>query len=337
MSAAQDRLATELRAAARELGFDAVGFAPAGDLPPVHHQRYVEFIRRGMHGDMSYLARHAAARRRVDGPEILAGAETVVCVALRYGPRTANEERPAGLARWIARYARGRDYHEVMGERLAALVATIERLAPGERARPLCDTAPVLERAWAARAGLGFVGKNGMLIVPGVGSLVVLGEVVTTLRLTASTLGPVPGCGDCDACLQACPSGALVEPYVLEPRRCLSYQTIECRTEPTPEQAAAVTEQLFGCDRCQLACPHNAATAGAGPPDDAFRPLRRWQGVDLPDLLDLDRAGWRALSRGTALSRLELGALQRNAVVLAAAAARRGDPAASQLLAVAAR
>src|SRR4029077_11713930 len=154
----------------------------------------------------------------------LPGAKSVVCLARRYQRPPGQENGDSETARAIARYARGRDYHGFLRQRIRRLASFIRSLGPpGDppRARPLCDDAPVLERAWAARAGLGFVGKNGLLIVPGVGSMVLLGEVVTTLRLGADP--PIAErCGSCARCLAACPTEAFVAPFVLDPRRCIS-------------------------------------------------------------------------------------------------------------------
>jgi epoxyqueuosine reductase len=219
-----------------------------------------------------------------------------------------------------------------MGERLRELAASLRSFGPAVRARPLCDTAPVLERAWAVQAGLGFVGKNGMLITPSSGSFVVLGEVVTTLELPATAPSASVGCGTCDACLRACPTGALVEPYVLDPRRCLSYVTIECRLDPAPETAAVVTDQLFGCDHCQRACPFNHPPPSPPAPAEPFRVLPRWQSLELAELVELTDDRWQALAAGTALSRLSAAALARNAVVVAAARWRRGEPKGREIL-----
>lgn len=178
---------------AKRLGFDAVGVGRA-DLPlDADFDRYEAFVDDGMHGGMSWLAASREARRQLDSDHILLGAKSVICVARRYG-RTDEEERAdPELARSIARYARGRDYHNGLRKKLRKIAKLVRTLGTPEepaQARPMCDDAPVLERAWAARAGLGFVGKNGLIIVPGVGSLVLLGEVVTTLALEPDP--PIP-------------------------------------------------------------------------------------------------------------------------------------------------
>jgi epoxyqueuosine reductase len=189
----------------------------------------------------------------------------------------------------------------------------------------LCDEEPVLERAWAARAGLGFVGKNGMLIVPGVGSMVLLGEVVTTLELEPGE-PMTERCGACTRCLDACPTGAFPAPFVLDARRCVSYLTIEQKTAIDPELRPGVGQHLFGCDDCQTVCPFNAGMGARAPltdeDGDPFAPLERWSRVRLEDLLSLDDAAWRVVSEGTPLKRAgRLGVARNAAIVLG----NRGD------------
>jgi len=306
-------LSERIKSKARALGFDAVGVAPAA--PPLErdHERYREFIGRGFHGEMDWLGRDAEVRRRVDTEEILAGARSVICVARSYA--RADEARDRGIAPLVARYARGRDYHNGLRKKLRQLAAFVRTLGEGAEARPLCDDAPILERAWAARAGLGFVGKNGMLIVPGQGSLLLLGEVITTLALDADT-PMAERCGSCTRCIDACPTGAIVSPFVLEARRCVSYLTIELRSPIPGELRAGVGEHLFGCDDCQTVCPFNAAPHPRDP--RPFEPLERWSTARLLDLLSLEGGGpaWAALSEGTPLRRATAEGLARNAAIV---------------------
>lgn len=269
-----------IHAKAVDLGFDACAVACAH--VPLHEDfaHYEAFIDDGMHGPMQYLARHREVRRSIDGAPILQGARSVICVAQRY----AVAPETSGVSAHIARYARGRDYHGHMRRRLELLAQFVESLQPGVRARALCDTAPVLERAWAARAGLGFVGKNGMLIVPGLGSYTLLGEVVTTLQLAADH--PQPSrCGACDSCLKACPTRALVRPHVLDARRCIGCLTIETRGRYDPCWEALVGTRLFGCDACQEVCPHNGSRRAFIGPGSPYDPLPLWTRSSLADLL----------------------------------------------------
>jgi len=327
-------------AAARALGFDAVGIARAG--PDVKLDRdfrsYEAFVRAGMSGEMQWLSdpERGAVRERLDGDGVLRGARSVVCVARRYGGDAGAGgagETAEGIAPLVARYARGRDYHRFLRRRIRRLASFVRSLGTPDqpvRARPLCDEEPVLERAWAARAGLGFVGKNGMLIVPGLGSMVLLGEVVTTLALDETSFAPqTERCGACTRCLDACPTSAFARPFVLDPRQCISYLTIEHKTSIVPDLRGKMGDHLFGCDDCQTVCPFNAGEGARGPlsgvDGNPFAPLERWSRLRLQDLLSLDEASWRVLSEGTPLRRAGRIGLARNAAI---ALGNRRDPSA---------
>ncbi|XYH92533.1 tRNA epoxyqueuosine(34) reductase QueG [Sorangium sp. So ce1128] len=315
-----DRL---VREQAFALGFDVVGVARADEPLGVEHARYLEFIERGMHGEMGYLAEYSEQRRRLDTSAILEGARSVVCVGRRYARPKESEGRDPSLAQSVARYARGQDYHNHLKRRLRRLASFIRSLAPSVLARPLCDVEPVMERAWAARAGIGFVGKNGLLITPGQGSYQLLGEVVTTLPLVPDV--PIAErCGSCTRCLDACPTQAFDAPFVLDPRRCVAYLTIEQRSEPAEELRPSMGEHLFGCDVCQEVCPFNRT---APPPLERtapFHPLARWEARDVDDLASLDEQEFDALTVGTPLRRARRGGLARNATIVAANRLARG-------------
>jgi epoxyqueuosine reductase len=260
---------------------------------------------------MDYLAR--TRRERADPAALLPGCRAVVAVALAYGPREDD-------ASWtgVSRYARGADYHDLMRPRLAA-VADCLREAGGRdvATRVAVDTSAVLERDLAARAGLGWIGKNTNLITPGAGSYYFIGIVLTTATLVPD--GPLPDhCGTCTACLDACPTGAFVEPWVLDARRCLSYLTIEHRGDVADEWKPAMREWLFGCDVCQEVCPWNRKAPPAREP--ALAPA-----APLPApavLLGMDEAAFRARFRGSAMRRARRAGLARNAALLLG---HRGD------------
>lgn len=311
-----------IRARARELGFDVVAFARAERLD-VEHRRYLEFLEHGYHGEMAYLAEHAELRRDVSVPELLDGTRTVICLARRYARADEREDPP--FARLFARYARGRDYHNFVEKRARLLAKFVRRLREGTSARAFVDAAPVLERAWAARAGLGFVGKNGLVIVPGQGSYCLLGEVLTTLELPPREYGTPLGerCGSCTACLDACPTSAFVAPFVLDARRCISYQTIERRTPSDADISGDVGERLFGCDACQEACPYNRVAPGGDP--TPFAPLERWREATLELLVRLDDSGHAELTEASPVRRASRATLAASAVRLAARRLRR-DP-----------
>jgi len=285
----------------------AHGFAAAGVLAasrPLSFERYRAWLEKGFHGEMAYLENDAAARERFDA--ILPYTRSVLAVA-----RAVPGHGPGN----IARFARGEDYHRVVRRHLKAVAEDLRPLAPrGAHFRVCVDTAPLLERDLAARAGLGFLGKNGLLIVPGLGSHVVLGEVLTDAALAPTAAPADPGadrCGTCTACLDACPTAAFLAPRVLDARKCISYLTIEKRTPFTPAEEAALEGRLFGCDVCQDACPFNATgdAASEGPAAS----------LDPEEVLALGADTFRARFFGSSIWRATPEGLARNA----AAALRR--------------
>lgn len=308
-----------VRAKAAALGFDAVGVARADVGLGEDFARYEAFVAAGMQGTMQYLAENAEVRRRLDTPEVLPGARSVVCLARRYQRAPGEEARDPDTARTIARYARGRDYHNGVRKKLRQLAAFLRTLGTAEapvHARPLCDDVPVLERAWAARAGLGFVGKHGLVIVPGQGSMVLLGEVVTTLELTPDE-PMAERCGSCTRCLDACPTKAFPAPFVLDPRLCVSYLTIEHRGEIPVSLREGMGDHLFGCDDCQTVCPFNAS-ARPRPlaATRAFEPLERWGTATLATFVAMDDEGWSRLAEGSPVKRAGRAGMARNAAIV---------------------
>jgi epoxyqueuosine reductase len=315
--------ARRVKERARELGFDAVGIARADEPLDLDFERYREFLRGGMHGEMAYLVANEEVRRRVDSDEMLMGARSVIAVARVYQRPAEREADDPPTAKLVARYARGRDYHNFLKKRLRKLADFVRALAPDIEARALCDDAPILERAWAARAGLGFVGKNGMLIVPGSGSMLLLGEVITTLSLPADA--PIAErCGSCTRCLDACPTRAFPKPFVLDARRCISYLTIEQRGPSDPSLREPVGDHLFGCDDCQTVCPFNRAASltERARSTAPFEPLDRWATMDLEALLSIDEDTWGERFEGSPLKRAGRAGLARNAALVLG---NRGD------------
>jgi epoxyqueuosine reductase len=309
-------LSERVQGLALAVGFDLAGVAPAEPTPETRFLR--EWIARGYAGEMDYIARRVD--ERVDPRRVLDGARSIVAVGLVYDPGPPAKTAP-GSAR-VARYAGGDDYHDVMWERLRALEAGLEALAPGPvRTRSYCDTGPVLERVFAARAGLGWVGKNTCLIHPRLGSYVFLGVVLTDLDLAAGARGP-DHCGSCRACLDACPTQAFPEAYVLDATRCISYTTIEARGPIDPDLRTGHGDWVFGCDVCQEVCPWNLRRGREIPGDrdglrERLRPRPEWRKPSLQWILDLDEDAWRAATRGTALRRSKYRGLLRNALVVA--------------------
>ncbi|HKY31294.1 MAG TPA: tRNA epoxyqueuosine(34) reductase QueG [Candidatus Polarisedimenticolia bacterium] len=320
-------LARAVRARALALGFDKVGFCEA--LPPAEIVHFDAWLDAGMHAEMEWLRR--GRNRRADPGLGLRGARSFVVVALSYAPPSLRPEESAGDQPlpgrgFVARYARGEDYHHVMGRRLLELERFIEGSAPGHRALSYVDTGPFLERLWAARAGIGWIGKNALVLNETMGSFFLLGLVVTTLELPPDEPA-LDRCGRCTLCLDACPTGAIPAPRVVDSRRCIAYQTIE-RRGPIPEaERDAVGWHVFGCDDCQTACPWNrqGEQAGAAGIGSHLAPRAGAESPSLVELLALSRQDYIERFRGSAIKRATWPGLRRNAALALAASPPR-DP-----------
>jgi epoxyqueuosine reductase len=306
------------------MGFDRVGVAAAEPTPETEFLR--RWVARGFAGEMDYLVRRL--EERVDPRRVLEGARSIVAVSLVHDPGI--EEPSRGHAHGtVARYAGGDDYHHVLRERLRAYEAGLEILAGQPiRTRSYVDTGPVLERVYAARSGLGWIGKNTCLIDPELGSHLFLGVVITDLALRANAPEP-DHCGTCRACLDACPTQAFEAPYVLDATRCLSYATIEQRGAIPDAMREAQGNRVFGCDVCQEVCPWNSRRRRRIPPDPLglrarLTPRSEWRAPALEWLLALDEESWQRATRRTAMRRAGRRGLLRNALI---AAGNSGDPA----------
>lgn len=306
-------LAEDITRVARDVGFVHVGIAPARPLP-FHQRAYRRAVAEGRHGDMAYLA--SEPDRREDPSRLLPGAKTVISLAAAYyqGDHGAPpHDAPSGK---IARYAWGRDYHDLIEPRLERLKAFILEREPGATVRAAVDHAPVLERAYAQEAGLGFIGKHTLLITPDHGSWVLLAELITDLDL-ACDAPAVTQCGSCTRCLDACPTNALTGPFQLDAARCIAYLTIEHKGDTPDELRPAVGEWLFGCDVCQEVCPYNQGQEQK----DLLPGLERRDGPG-PWLTLEDAAARRSRTAfdrrfvGTALRRAGGRGLRRNADVV---------------------
>lgn len=314
MSETHDR-ATLLKSWALEAGFERAGVAVLAPSADGEHLR--AWLARGEHAGMEWIARRVAERE--DPRRLLAGARSALVVALQYAPLDGASEPAGDLWPRVARYARGRDYHDVMSGRLRRLGARIEAAFPGSRTRTYVDTGPILERELAARAGLGVIGKNTNLLDRNWGSYFLLGELLTTLDLAPDP--PVADlCGRCTNCLDACPTGALVEPFRLDANRCISYWTIEHRGAVPEAMREGLGDWVFGCDICQEVCPYNQKNRGGT--DDALRlPAARAE-IDLAGLLGIGRERYVETFRGSPMKRAKQSGLKRNAAV---AMGNRGD------------
>ncbi len=296
--------AERIKSWALEAGFDRAGVASAE--PSEFAAEYQDWLDRGDHAGMQYLERNV--ERRADSRKTLPAVRSVLCVALDYGDQHAALTGTGDLWARVARYAHGDDYHLVMEKRLHALAERIEAAWPGTELKVYVDTGPVLERELAARAGLGAIGKNTMLLHPEAGSWFLLGEILLSLDLEPDH--PLADlCGTCTECLDACPTGALPGPYRLDANRCISYWTIEHRGEFPPD-APDTHGWIFGCDICQEVCPVNAAPEIN--PDPAFElPAHRAQ-LNLIDLLSMDREEYVERFRRSPMKRAKLEGLKRN-------------------------
>jgi epoxyqueuosine reductase len=301
------RAAERVRAEALRLGFDRVAFAAAGPCRDAAHLR--RWLDEGRHGDMAWMERTAEVRS--DPAHLLPGARTVVSLLTFYPAAPAGEER-AWEGR-VSRYARGRDYHNVLGRRLRKLAAAVRSWDGGAAAVPAVDAKPILEKEWAERAGLGWIGKHSNLITQDGGSWFFLSEIVTDLECAPSEAAVPDRCGTCTACLDACPTGAIVGPREVDARRCISYLTIEFDGVVPPEMRPQLGEWIFGCDICQDVCPWNRFAVRVE--DEAFRFDRERFRGGLADLLALDRAAFEARFEGSPVRRAGRDAFLRNVCV----------------------
>lgn len=253
-----------LSSAAVELGFDLFGVADARPVAQ-DRSRLLEWLLQGFQAGMGWMARDP--QRRSDVQNVMPGARSVVSVAVNYYHPCNGDETVGGCK--VSRYARGEDYHRVLGGKLRELKRTLDELAPGSQSVTYVDTGPIMEKAWAERAGLGWIGKNGNLITRSHGSWVFLGEIITTVELPPDE-PHFDFCGSCTRCIEACPTDAIVEPCVVDSNRCISYWTIEHRGDFPDGIAGELDGWLFGCDVCQDVCPWNRFSTPTR--EEAFSP-----------------------------------------------------------------
>src|SRR3954471_18270737 len=304
---------SEIKAKASELGFDICGIAPAADHPELAFLR--EWLDRGYGATMTYLPRWAA--KRADVRRVVPTAQTVIVTGTLYNTDRpySTESADRGRAQ-IARYAWGDDYHEVIGERMEALLAWMRAQSPEPfEARAYVDTGPVQERVYAQHAGVGWIGKNTCVINPEIGSWIFLAAIICSLPLEVDAPA-FDQCGTCTLCIEACPTQAIVEPGVLDSTRCISYLTIEHRGDIPPELQPGIGTHVYGCDICQEVCPWNAAAPVSD--DPAWQPRPAWDGPALVNLLHAPDEDLQRALKGSSMKRAKTSGLRRNISVAAA-------------------
>lgn len=306
-------LSRAIKQEARALGFDAVGIARV--YPDQQEQtlltRLTQWLERGYHGAMAWMGR--TPEKRADPQQVLPGCRSVISVGVNYLTQHRANEAP-GYGR-IARYAWGTDYHKTLGDRLKQLEHRVRALAPDATTRSYVDTGPVMEKAWAEQAGVGWIGKHSNLVSPQFGSWLLLGEILTTLELEPDE--PATDlCGSCTLCIQACPTKAIVEPYVVDATRCISYLTIELRGDRTaiPEEfQQRMGNKIFGCDDCLDVCPFNLRAEPTQEP--AFQPTPLTLAPPLNELSRMDEAVFAARFHHSPIRRPKLAGFLRNVTI----------------------
>ncbi|MGI8811191.1 MAG: tRNA epoxyqueuosine(34) reductase QueG [Pyrinomonadaceae bacterium] len=303
----------KIRQKAFEIGFSKVGITPAAGLSD-EGARLAAWLGKGFQGEMAWMARDP--ERRFDPRSIFPEARSMIAVALNYF--TPHEHESNTAAGKISRYAWGDDYHDVVKEKLRELLDHIEAEVPDASGKICVDTAPIMDKAWAVRAGLGWQGKHSNVITKEFGSWVFLGEILLSLDLEYQDALVADHCGSCTACIDACPTDAIVEPYVVDSRKCISYATIELRTDELPKQFEGKMDGwIYGCDICQDVCPWNKFEKPSG--EARFEPREDQTSLSLAEIAELTPEAYAARFRGTAIKRAKLAGLKRNAAAISPA------------------
>lgn len=297
----------DIKQQAGALGFAKVGIVPASALTEAG-ARLRQWLAQNFHGQMGYMARDP--QQRADPRLLLPSARSVVCVALNYFRPEKHEDDPA-IGK-ISRYAWGDDYHDVLRDKLKALLEWIQERAPEVEAKICVDTAPMMDKAWAARAGLGWIGKHTNLITKEFGSWVFLGELLLSVELDYDSYIEPDHCGKCRACIDACPTAAIIAPYQLDATRCISYGTIELRAPELPEAIAGKLDNwVFGCDICQDVCPWSRFSKPTA--EERFTPRAGLTAPTLQELIEMSQEEFSTRFRKSAIKRTKLVGLRRNA------------------------
>ena len=301
-------LAKNIKERALFEGFNKVGIVGAESLED-EGRRLKEWLARGHHGEMRWMARDVY--KRISPHEIFPQARSVVVVALNYFTPHQHQQTP-GTGK-VSRYAWGDDYHDVVKAKLVSLLAWIKEQEPRAEGKVCVDIQPTMDKAWAVRAGLGWLGKHSNVITPEHGSWVFIGELLLNLELEPDNERMEDHCGMCTLCIDACPTAAITEPYVVDSNKCISYATIELRAPELPAQMD-LAGWLYGCDVCQDVCPWNRFEQATS--EERFAPREGNVDVELAEIMELTPESYAARYRGSAMKRAKLGGLQRNAHAL---------------------
>jgi epoxyqueuosine reductase len=306
----KSHLSSLIREQAREMGFDKVGIVPADSLED-EGERFMEWLVRGYHADMQWMARDV--ERRINPGQIFPEARSVIVVALNYHTPDKHENNSATGK--VSRYAWGDDYHDVVGAKLRSLLSWVKECRPEVEGKVCVDIQPTMDKAWAVRAGLGWLGKHSNVITPDLGSWIFIGELLLNLELDYDLVQVEDHCGTCTLCIDACPTKAITEPYVVDSNKCISYATIELRALELPSDIEEnLSGWLYGCDICQDVCPWNRFAQVT----EEMRFAAREGNVNpkLTEILELTPETYAKRFRGSAMKRAKLSGLQRNARAL---------------------
>lgn len=296
-------LSSEIKEKAFSLGFGACGFAKVESIDENERVNLSNWLNNNYHADMEYLANNL--EKRCNPALLVENTRTVISLAINYYPsKLQNTNNPQ-----FAYYAYGQDYHDIVKQKLNTLLEYIKEIDPSTEGRIFCDTAPVLERYWAAKAGIGFIGKNTLLIIPKMGSFYFLGEIILNKELIYNTPLDI-SCGKCTRCLDACPTNALEKAYLLNSNKCISYQTIENKGEIDKGIKRLLSNRFYGCDICQLCCPWNRYSRPHS--IEEFNPKDAFLSLTEESLLNLSVEDYQKIFKGSAIKRAKFSGLIRN-------------------------
>lgn len=297
------QISDSIKEYAISLGFSTSGICKAEAIDTQTEYSLNEWLKKQYNGDMEYLARNLD--KRVNPALLVESAKSIISVALNYYPKAT---QPADVPQF-AYYAYGKDYHDIVKAKLQQLLNYIQSLIPDCSGRVFCDTAPVLERYWAAKAGLGFIGKNTLLIIPKMGSYFFLGEIIIDKELSYDTPLNI-SCGKCTRCIDACPTKAIEKPHILNANHCISYQTIENKGEIAEHIKPKLNNNLYGCDICQKVCPWNRYAKPHNTPE--LDPNREFLELDSDKIERLSVEDYQRIFKGSAIKRAKYSGLKRN-------------------------